>query len=84
MVNEFNVNWSLGLNSTGLPGVDDLNVTVVDPRNASTEELPVMTTADRCIIVHGILNMISCNSLGGKSIIYSVQKNSVFIATDVV
>lgn len=81
MVNEFNVNWSLGLNSTGLPGVDDLNVTVVDPRNASTEEL--MTTADRCIIVHGILNMISCNSLGGKSI-YSVQKNCVFIATDVV
>lgn len=82
MVNEFNVNWSLGLNSTGLPGVDDLNVTVVDPKNASTEEL--MTTADRCIIVHGILNMISCNSLGGKSIIYSVQKNCVFIATDVV
>lgn len=85
MVNEFNVNWSLGLNSTGLPGVDDLNVTVVDPGNASTEELKTLhaQTADRCIIVHGILNMISCNSLGGKSI-YSVQKNCVFIATDVV
>lgn len=50
----------------GLPGVDDLTVTVVDPGNASTEELMTLhaQTADRCIKVHGIVNMISCNSLG--------------------
>lgn len=50
----------------GLPGVDDLTVTVVDPENASTEELMTLhaQTADRCIKVHGIVNMISCNSLG--------------------
>lgn len=50
----------------GLPGVDDLTVTVVDPGNASTEELMTLhaQTADRCIKVHGIVNMISCKSLG--------------------
>lgn len=50
----------------GMPGVDDLTVTVVDPGNASTEELMTLhaQTADRCIKVHGIVNMISCNSLG--------------------
>lgn len=50
----------------GLPGVDDLTVTVVDPENASTEELMTLhaQTADKCIKVHGIVNMISCNSLG--------------------
>lgn len=50
----------------GLPGVDDLTVTVVDPENASTEELMTLhaQTADRCSIVHGNVNMISCNSLG--------------------
>lgn len=49
-----------------MPGVDDLTVTVVDPENASTEELMTLhaQTADRCIIVHGIVHMISCNSLG--------------------
>lgn len=49
-----------------MPGVDDLTVTVVDPENASTEELMTLhaQTADRCIKVHGIVNMISCNSLG--------------------
>lgn len=50
----------------GMPGVDDLTVTVVDPENASTEELMTLhaQTADKCIKVHGIVNMISCNSLG--------------------
>lgn len=50
----------------GLPGVDDLTVTVVDPGNASTKELMTLhaQTADKCIKVHGIVNMISCNSLG--------------------
>lgn len=64
----------------GLPGVDDLTVTVVDPENASTEELMTLhaQTADRCIKVHGIVNMISCNSISIE------QKNCVFIATDVV
>lgn len=49
-----------------MPGVDDLTVTVVDPENASTEELMTLhaQTADRCIKVYGIVNMISCNSLG--------------------
>lgn len=42
----------------GLPGVDDLTVTVVDPENASTEELMTLhaQTADRCSIVHGNVN----------------------------
>lgn len=62
-----------------MPGVDDLTVTVVDPENASTEELMTLhaQTADRCIKVHGIVNMISCNSLGEN--LYSLNRRIAYL-----
>lgn len=62
-----------------MPGVDDLTVTVVDPENASTEELMTLhaQTADRCIKVHGIVNMISCNSLGEN--LYTLNRRIAYL-----